>query len=226
MPSLGRFRDLLLGGRIGRILSARAEVGQFLPSWRPGADYRQTVSARADLGGGVLLELSHEIDYLLWLFGEAAWVWAHLGRRSCLEIEVEDTANLALAFAEEPEGSRLVAALNMDFVRHDKTRNCTVIGADGSLRWDAIAGTVEVFEPGEDGWRSLFNQPPPIDESYRAEWRHFLYCIARGSEPLVGGGHGLAVLRVVEAARESARCGAKVVLHNAGSTGPGGGMMA
>src|SRR5882762_6465801 len=96
LPSLMRFRELVEGRRVGRVLSARAEVGQFLPSWRPGSDYRQTVSARTELGGGVLLELSHEIDYLRWLFGEVEWVSAVERRQSALEIDVEDTAHLVL----------------------------------------------------------------------------------------------------------------------------------
>ena len=55
LSSLRRFRELLEEKRVGRVLSVRAEIGQFLPSWRPGSDYRQTVSAKAALGGGVLL---------------------------------------------------------------------------------------------------------------------------------------------------------------------------
>ncbi len=50
-------------GRIGRVLSLRAEVGQYLPDWRPGKDYRTSVSAQWRLGGGVIFELSHELDY-------------------------------------------------------------------------------------------------------------------------------------------------------------------
>jgi predicted dehydrogenase len=71
-------RDAVQSGCIGRVVSARAEVGQYLPDWRPGADYRQSVTARAELGGGVLLELSHEIDYLRWLVGES-WRWCSHG---------------------------------------------------------------------------------------------------------------------------------------------------
>jgi predicted dehydrogenase len=213
LSSLERFRELLGHGSVGRVLSIRAEVGQFLPSWRPEADYRQTVSARAELGGGVLLELSHEIDYLRWLFGEVQWVWAFLGRRSGLEIDVEETVHLALAFADQ--GTPLVAALSLDFVRHDRSRRCTVIGETGTLRWDAITGTVELFERGADGWRSLFAQAPRVDDSYRDEWRDFLHCMATGNKPLVTGEDGLAVLRIVEAARASARCGAIVPLSAA-----------
>jgi predicted dehydrogenase len=210
LPSLMRFRELVEEGRVGRVLSARAEVGQFLPSWRPGSDYRQTVSARAELGGGVLLELSHEIDYLRWLFGEVEWVSAVGRRQSALEIDVEDTAHLVLGFSGETKVPRVIAALSMDFIRHDTTRCCTAIGETGSLRWNAIAGTVEVLEQGADAWRTLLAHPHQRDESYLAEWRHFLECITAGSASLVSGNDALAVLRVIEAARLSSRTGATV----------------
>ena len=64
LPSLQRFRDLLCEGVIGKTFSFRCEIGQYLPSWRPKCDYRKGVSGRRELGGGALLELSHEIDYL------------------------------------------------------------------------------------------------------------------------------------------------------------------
>ena len=76
----------------------RCEIGQYLPLWRPGSDYRLGVSANRALGGGVLLELSHELDYLRWIFGDVDWVQASLERQSALEIDVEDTAHLLLSF--------------------------------------------------------------------------------------------------------------------------------
>ena len=145
MPSLQRYRDLILTGRIGRVISVRCEIGQYLPSWRPGSDYRQGVSASSAMGGGVLLELSHEIDYLRWIFGDVDSVQATLSLQSNLEIDVEDTAHLILGFAEREDGGRLIANLNMDFVRHDTTRQCLAIGEKGSLRWDGLVGSVEVF---------------------------------------------------------------------------------
>jgi predicted dehydrogenase len=203
LPSLQYFRDRLAGGEVGKILSVRAEIGQYLPSWRPGADYRQTVSARAALGGGVLLELSHEIDYLRWLFGDIKWVNAILATQSDLEIDVEDTAHLTLGFAAKNGAKPLIASLSMDFVRHDTTRICVAIGETGTLRWNAIAGTVEVLGAGGTAWQTLFAQPPQRDESYIAEWKHFLDCIAQKAPPLVSGQDGLAALKVIEAARLS-----------------------
>jgi predicted dehydrogenase len=210
LPSLRRFREVLEAKRVGTVLSVRAEAGQFLPTWRPGSDYWNAVSAQAVLGGGVLLELSHEIDYLRWLFGEVEWVSAIQRKQSDLKIDVEDTAHLVLGFSPKKGEAPVIAALNMDFFRHDVTRNCTVIGAAGSLRWDALAGTVEIFERGGNAWQTLFEGEHQRDDSYLAEWRHFLACIADGGAPAVSGADGLAVLRVIEAARNSSTAGSIV----------------
>jgi predicted dehydrogenase len=213
-PSLQRFRELIQGKRVGSVLSVRAEVGQFLPSWRPEVDYRKTVSAKSSLGGGVLLELSHEIDYLRWLFGEIAWVSAIQRKQSGLEIDVEDTAHLILGFAHEPAVEPVIVALSMDSIRHDSTRTCTVIGETGSLRWNALTGTVEIFEQGGSSWETLFADASQRDDSYLAEWRHFLACMADGSSPLVSGHDGLAVLQIIEAARHSSSTGSVVHVKN------------
>ncbi len=203
LPSLQNFRDFIKAGKVGKILSVRAEIGQYLPSWRPDSDYRQTVSAKAALGGGVLLELSHEIDYLRWLFGDIEWVSAIQGRQSALDIDVEDTAHIVMGFSQQAEQMPVIANLNMDFIRHDTTRNCTVIGESGTLRWNALAGTVEQFEQGASEWKVLFNELPGRDSSYIYQWKHFIACITDGIRPFVSGNDGLEVLRVVEGVRRS-----------------------
>ena len=208
LTSLQRFRDELRSGRVGRVLSVRCEVGQYLPSWRPGTDYRESVSARSELGGGVLLELSHEIDYLRWILGEVESVSAVLHRSGGLEIEVEDTAHLVIGFRSGMDEPAVVAALNMDFVRRDTQRTCAAIGAGGTLRWDGIAGTVEAFDPGGGtAWETLYSEETSRDSAYESEWSNFLGCIETGESPGVSGEDGLAVLNVIAAARESSSSG-------------------
>jgi predicted dehydrogenase len=202
LRSLRRFRDLLGEDAIGDVNSVRCEIGQYLPTWRSEIDYRKCVSANRALGGGALLELSHEIDYLRWIFGEVEWVQATLSRQSSLEINVEDTAHLILGFV--PKGGRsLLGTLNMDFVRRDTTRTCLAIGERGSLCWNGISGTIEIFEAGTNTWREIFNYPPQRDESYLSEWTHFLTCVERREPPLVSVADGIRVLEIVEAAKKS-----------------------
>lgn len=204
LPSLQEYRRLIQSGRIGKVISVRCEVGQYLPSWRPSSNYRQCVSALQALGGGALLELSHEIDYLRWVFGEVVCVQASLSKQSDLEIDVEDTAHLILRFEPDQEGRKLIANLSMDLVRRDMTRQCTAIGEQGSLRWNGLTGVLELFSEGRAAWEPIFGCPPQPDESYIMEWRHFLGCVQDCCVPLVDGQDGLAALFIIEAARKSA----------------------
>ena len=210
LSSLQRFRELLGECAIGKVLSVRCEIGQYLPSWRPDSDYRQGVSAQQQLGGGALLELSHELDYLRWIFGEVEWVKATLSRQSSLEIDVEDTAHLTLGFAPVSSGNQLIATVNLDFIRHDITRLCTAIGEKGSLRWNGLTGLVETFPAGEKEWRELFYHQHQSDDSYLAEWQHFITCVNEHKTPLITAEDGLKVLQIIEAARKSSASGAVV----------------
>lgn len=204
LPSLTRFRDLVRSGELaGKVASVRCEIGQYLPTWRQGVDYRKGVSARNDLGGGALLELSHEIDYLCWIFGRVDWVSASLLRQGGLDIDVEDSAHLLLGFEPAADGHQLVASLNMDFIRHDTTRSCVAIGAEGSLRWNALTGCVDFFARGTANWQTIYTHLPERDESYLSEWNHLLGLIKHREKPLVSGEDGLRVMEVIDAARTS-----------------------
>ena len=207
LPSLQRYRSLLNAKVIGRILSVRCEIGQYLPRWRPDQDYREGVSARRELGGGALLELSHELDYLQWIFGDVVWVKATLARQSLLEIDVEDSVHLTLGFASSGSGSELIGTANLDFIRHDTTRLCTAIGEYGSLRWNGLTGGIEQYNSGENRWREIFIKASERDDSYIAEWKNFVESVMLDKRPLVDGADGLMVLKIIEAARISASAG-------------------
>jgi len=215
LSSLQKFRSALHLQTIGKVLSVRCEIGQFLPSWRPNTDYKQGVSARNNLGGGALLELSHEIDYLRWIFGEVEWVTAILSKQSELDIDVEDTAHLVFGFTPKIEDKiQLIASVNLDFIRHDTTRLCTAIGDMGSLRWNGLAGTVEQFNMEKKTWDEVYHDKK--EDSYVSEWKHFLKCLSGHDKPLISGKDGLKVVEIIEAARQSSldKKQVKVVYEN------------
>ena len=86
-PVITALRDMLA---TEKIISAQIYAGHYLPDWRPGRDYRQTYSARRSAGGGVLRDLSHELDYVQMLFGSCLRVAAIGGHFSTLEIDSDD----------------------------------------------------------------------------------------------------------------------------------------
>jgi len=208
LETLCFFRDAIASGCIGQVHSIHSAVGQFLPEWRPGVDYRKTVSAQKELGGGVLLELSHDIDILNWIFGEVGWINAWLGKKGNLEIDVEDSALLQIGFNSGP-----VANLSLDLLRHDTTRVCTAIGANGSLRWDAVKGCVSLYRRDKACWEELSSHEPERDSTYRAQLEAFLNEIkGERSEVAARGIDGLEVVKLIEAARLSdAQNGQRIV---------------
>ncbi|MES2770824.1 MAG: Gfo/Idh/MocA family oxidoreductase [Pseudomonadota bacterium] len=209
LASLQRFRECVHSGQIGHVHTIRCEVGQYLPSWRPEQDYRATVSAQAALGGGVLLELSHEIDYLRWIFGELEWVHGNLLRQGALEIDVEDSAHLLLGFVPRAGEQQAVANVSLDFIRRDTTRYCLALGSEGSLRWDGISGQLMHYTPEQAEWRELFAHTPKRDDTYRMQLENMLDGIASGVAPAVTGSDALAVMQIIEAIRLSAQEGGR-----------------
>ena len=209
-PSLLHFFELVKSNCVGEIFSVRCEVGQYLPSWRPETDYRKGVSANHALGGGVMLELSHEIDYLQWIFGEIDWVSASLSRQSLLEIDVEDSAHLIMGFKSKSKQKQLIATLNLDFIRQDQTRYCLAIGDNGSLRWDGVKGEVSMLEKGASEWRVLFTSESSNEKTYLSEWLTFIDRVHDLAIPSEQGLEEIRVMEVIESARLSSKRRAQV----------------
>ena len=214
LESLKELKKLLIEKIIGQALSVRCEIGQYLPLWRPESDYRKSVSAQRDLGGGVLLELSHELDYLRWIFGDVSWVNATLSQQSSLEIDVEDSAFLTLGFHPSAEGHQLIGALNLDFIRRDTTRICVVIGEKGTLRWDGVTGKIFLYKAQGDCWEEIFSGQQDRNESYKSEWENFISAIEKNYPPLVEAYDGMKVLEIIEAARMSSASCSRVYIKD------------
>jgi len=199
-PPLQRIHEALAEGLIGQPLFLRAEVGQYLPDWRKGKDYRFGVSASCILGGGAVLELSHELDYACWLMGKAQSISAAVTRVSQLEIDVEDLAEVTLAF----EGGG-VGSLHMDMIQRVPVRSCKVVGSDGTLVADLLQSHVRLWSSADGSWTDLY-QDNTYDKNamYLAEMRHFLRCVEGLDSPVVSGEDGYRTLTMVLAAKEAA----------------------
>ncbi len=167
-PGLLKLKELLNEGAIGKVLWAHVEAGQYLPDWRPWQDYRESYTARRQLGGGILLDGSHEIDYVLWLLGRPNEVLCMAGKVSSLEVDVEDCASLLMRMA-----SGCQVEIHLDFVQRGYSRNCKIAGENGTLFWDFTTREVKMFSAEANGWQSFSYDFEPND-MYVAEIEHFL----------------------------------------------------
>ena len=200
LPSLRRVKATLDTGRIGRVYSARAHFGFYLPAWRAGRDYEENYAVSAAQGGGVLLDAIHELDYLGWLFGEAAELCCASGHVSALTGDTEDLAEVTVRFA-----SGVLAQVHLDYLRRIYRRDLEITGADGVIIWDYASRTVRVLGPEADRVEVYDGASDgPNEAMYIEELRHFVHCLEGREEPLVDGWEGLRSLRMVEAAKIAA----------------------
>ncbi|WP_104401010.1 Gfo/Idh/MocA family protein [Vibrio penaeicida] len=139
LPSAHRTKEIIQSGVLGALYNFNAEIGQYLPNWRPTKDYRECVSANAELGGGALLELSHELDYTQWMLGTLDLQFAHLRATEELNLDVEELADVV---ALNPQG--VLINIHLDFLQKKAFRKCSLIGMNGRLDWDLIENRVEL----------------------------------------------------------------------------------
>ena len=197
-PGVQRVKALVEQGAIGRVLWARAECGQYLPDWRPWQDYRRSYTASSSLGGGIILDGSHEIDYMRWLFGEVVQIYCVADILSDLQVDAEDTASMILRFA-----SGCVGEIHLDFVQRARSRSCKVVGTEGTIIWDHLDSSVRAFAAEQGKWERT-DVPCGPNDDYLAEMKSFLRCLDGAQQPVVDAHTARRVLEIAMAARESA----------------------
>jgi predicted dehydrogenase len=202
-PGLQRVAELLQEEAIGKPLSARASWGEYLPDWHPWEDYRQSYSARPDLGGGVILTLCHPLDYMLWLLGKVDSLSAMVGNTGDLDLAVEDTAEIALHFHNGALGS-----VHLDYNRRPASHHLEIVGTHGVIQWDNADGAVRVYRISDQLWEVF---PPPAgferNDMFLDQMSHFLAVARAESQPMCSLQDGVRALELALLALESAQQG-------------------
>ena len=200
-----KFKNWLDNKVKGKILHARIECGSYLPDWRPDQDYRKTVSALSELGGGVLLELSHEIDYLYWFFGKPKDVQAQIRNSGTLDINVEDQVDLLMTSEQG-----YCISVQIDFNRRHVERKCKVLTTEGELIWDAVNKNVTWKGVNKEQFKYEYNNER--NSIYRKQLEVFFDCIENDNDPIVTVKDGINVISLIDAVRNASEKGIKVSL--------------
>jgi predicted dehydrogenase len=192
-------KSWLDNGRIGRLVSSRFYYGGYLPTRHPDEDYRIGYGARAELGGGTILDTIHEIDAALWLAGEPASVYCVAGHFSKLEIDTEDVAEIVL---KTRDGG--VASIHLDYLTQPTRRRYDLIGDEGTITCDLVAGSAAL--DGVEGSDS-FTDRSELNDSYVRELALFLRAVSTREAVPVDAREARRSLAVALAAKTSAARG-------------------
>lgn len=166
-PALNQIKLWLEENAIGKVISIQAEVSRDVTTMHKWEDYRASYTSRADLGGGVILTQSHELDYLLYLFSMPDWIFAAGGKLSPnLGIDVEDTAVITMQLK-----SSMICSLYMDYHKMPPERWLEITGTKGRIFWDLKEETLKLILP-----TKITNINIKIDKNdlYMAQIQEFL----------------------------------------------------
>lgn len=207
-PGLQKAKQLLDSGELGQPISATSHWGEYLPDWHPREDYRTSYSARSDLGGGVVLTLSHPFDYLRWLLGEVRSVSGRIQNTGKLELNVEDLADIDLEFAN---GVR--AAVHLDYLQKPAAHWLEIVCSGGKLHFDAISGLLVVSASTSSQERQY---PVPIgferNDLFLAEMSHFIDLVSGKAHPACTLDDGIRAMQISLAVHKSSSKGQKIDL--------------
>ena len=175
--------------KCGEVFLASFRFGQYLPFWRPGRDYRDTYSAKKELGGGVILDSSHEIDLITYLLGKPKKIFGTARKISPLEISSEDYG----AARFEMKNGALVD-LNLNYIQRIPERVLTIDGETGGIYANLLTGEVSFQNNGE-----ISRLEVDIDRGaiFREELRSFLFSRAECVLPTVS--EACEVVKIAEA---------------------------
>ena len=179
-----QFLRRYLAGR--KVYGVRAMCSSYLPDWRPGKDYRETYSAHRAEGGGVGIDLIHEWDYLIYLFGFPKKTMSYRAKVSDLEIDSDDIAVYIGQYHDK------LVSVYLDYLGRKARRELELYFEDDVLVADFITGQVRWLRS-----EKVVHLSENRDEYQKEELRYFLQLDKRQAD---GSGiqHAVKVLRIAE----------------------------
>lgn len=193
-PPYQKIKQLIESGELGKVFNIRASVAGKKAITDALTNYR----TKQNLGGGVISDFSHEIDYSLWFSGSRVTkVKSFANRAVHKEWDVYDTADLLLSCEDD-----ITISIHMDFLQAYFGRSIEVYGTESSIRWRDNEPIHKWNNESQD-WDKI-NGQINWDHVYRDEIVHFINCLKGNEEPIVDAEKGLELMRIIEACESKA----------------------
>lgn len=172
--------------QINKVQEVNVYCGSYLPGWRSNSDYKNNYSANADLGGGAHLDLIHELDYVLWIFGQPLEVRSILRSKSKIVIEAIDYANYALIYND------FVVNIILNYYRRDAKRTCEIVFDDVTWNVNLLTNSVS----NEENSAVVFESKQTGLDTYKDQMDYFYKTISRNEIPTNSLSESLNTLKI------------------------------
>lgn len=160
--------------RNSKINEINVYSGSYLPDWRPKQDYKKSYSANLSLGGGVHLDLIHEMDYVLWIFGFPKKTISNFKKKSNLKINTYDYANYFLEYED------FNASIILNYYRRKPKRQIEIVLERETWVVDLINNFIT-----NDKSQIIFDvKNYNLLESYELQMRYFIKCFLENISPM------------------------------------------
>ena len=159
LECIAKIRELIVGKRVNEV---NVYCGSYLPNWRPNVDFRKVYSANKEMGGGVHIDLIHELDYLYWLFGAPSHTQSFFSNKSSLDITAYDYANYLWEY------DNFVISVILNYYRRDSKRSLEILTDEGTYLVDLIKNNI-----GYNG-EIIFQSQQQILQTYITQMKFFV----------------------------------------------------
>ena len=197
-PLTKKVKELLNINSIGEILYVRGEFSEYLPDWHPYEDYRSYYMAEKTQGGGSILDQSHIMDLIHYLFGGFKTVSAFNSKLSSLEINADDTAEMIVNLK-----SGVLASIHTDIFGREHKKVLEIKGEEGNIVWDFYANSVSLYDAKEKK-KTVFNDfSEDFNIAYIDEINHFIKCCKSEEKPIANLQDGIETMELILSAERS-----------------------
>ena len=189
-PCIKKIKEYVSKSILGKALKAKFEWFTYLPNWHPWENYIESYASRKEMGGGVVLTCSHEIDTARYIFGELNKISSNVIFESNLNTEVDDAALISLS-------NKKIDSLDisLDWTKKNQSRYIDVQFEEGHLKWDFFDSKLMLIS---DNSSKLLCQSPNINDLYINNMSDFLSCCVEGRTTNSDIFNGYNTLRMCE----------------------------
>src|SRR4051812_12102824 len=206
-PPLRRMRALLDENTIGTLRHVQFHMSAHLADWHPWEPYQEFFMASAEQGGGALLDESHWIDLMVWLFGKPQQLIGRVEKISDLDIDADDNVDVLAMF-----DSGLRVTLHLDLYGRPHEKFIRFVGEGGTIMWSADPSRIAVGREMTQKWEEE-TFAGERNDMFVAVAKEYLDVIAGRAKPSCTLAEGVVVVELIEAIRMSSKEGLAVTLE-------------